>query len=58
VIARGTRRAVRDRVSGIDVDRWGNPVFDVMPDGGLLVSVVEESNSPVRVVLGFGESSR
>ncbi len=28
-----------------------------MPDGGLLVSVVGESKSTVRVVLGFGEPS-
>jgi serine/threonine-protein kinase len=40
---------------GLDVDRWGNPVFDVMPDGSLLVSVLGESDTTVRVVLNFAE---
>ena len=35
-------------------DDWGNRVFDTLPDGGLLVSVQQESNVVLRVVLGFG----
>ena len=34
-------------------DDWGNRVFDTLPDGGLLVSVQQESNVVLRVVLGF-----
>jgi hypothetical protein len=30
-------------------------VFDVMPDGSLLVSVLGESDTTVRVVLNFAE---
>jgi serine/threonine-protein kinase len=40
---------------GLDVDRWGNPVFDVMPDGRLLVSMLGQSDTTVRVVLNFAE---
>ena len=34
-------------------DDWGNRVLDTLPDGGLLVSVRQESNVVLRVVLGF-----
>jgi Tol biopolymer transport system component len=36
-------------------DDWGNRTFDSLPDGGFLVSVQQESNVSLRVILGFGD---
>ena len=35
-------------------DEYGDRIFDSMPGGGLLVSIQEESEVVLRVVLGFG----
>jgi serine/threonine-protein kinase len=42
----------------LDLDVWGNRTFDSLPDGGLLVSVREESDVVLRVVVGWGGAGR
>ena len=42
------------RAEGLFFDHFGNPSFDVAPDGSMILLLTEPSNVHTRVVLNFG----
>lgn len=41
------------RAAGMYFDRFGNPTYDVAPDGSMFLILTEPSNVRTRVVLNF-----